>query len=280
MTVCATTRRTMMQFRPAGRRVQLQQSDCANPERRCPGRVGGGVRLESGGRLFARRKFRLDTREDQRRMMMKKTLWPQSPSRPWSVSQALPQRKPLPAVSGKAGPRSRPAGAESQSWRRRDTSAARRTAGAQIHKPDRPIRRKVHPAPLLTQPMAPRSRRSIWASAARNRVAPTKPTRAARAKTGKYRQATALAVSASGPLSQDQRARSGHDRQGSSARATTNISSTSRSAHRTARRAYRGVPEDVVEIVPQYEGYDYVMVGDEILIIDPNSLDIVAVIEA
>ena len=40
------------------------------------------------------------------------------------------------------------------------------------------------------------------------------------------------------------------------------------------------LPEDVVEIVPQYEGFDYVMVGDEILIIDPNSLDIIAVIEA
>ena len=40
------------------------------------------------------------------------------------------------------------------------------------------------------------------------------------------------------------------------------------------------LPEDVVEVVPQYEGYDYVVVGDEILIIDPDSSEIVAIIEA
>ncbi len=32
------------------------------------------------------------------------------------------------------------------------------------------------------------------------------------------------------------------------------------------------LPEDVVEVVPQYEGYDYIVVNDEILIIDPDSL--------
>jgi hypothetical protein len=40
------------------------------------------------------------------------------------------------------------------------------------------------------------------------------------------------------------------------------------------------LPEDVVEIVPQYEGFEYVMVGDQILIIDPDSLEIVAIIQA
>jgi opacity protein-like surface antigen len=38
------------------------------------------------------------------------------------------------------------------------------------------------------------------------------------------------------------------------------------------------LPEDVVEIVPQYEGFDYVVVGDEILIIDPDTLAIVDII--
>jgi hypothetical protein len=38
------------------------------------------------------------------------------------------------------------------------------------------------------------------------------------------------------------------------------------------------LPEDIVQIVPEYEGYDYVIVGDNILIIDPDSLEIVAVI--
>ncbi|HEX4411243.1 MAG TPA: DUF1236 domain-containing protein [Xanthobacteraceae bacterium] len=40
------------------------------------------------------------------------------------------------------------------------------------------------------------------------------------------------------------------------------------------------IPDDVVEIVPEYRGFDYVMVGDEILIIDPDTLEIVAVINA
>jgi flagellar motor protein MotB len=39
------------------------------------------------------------------------------------------------------------------------------------------------------------------------------------------------------------------------------------------------LPEDVVEIVPQYEGFDYIVVGDQILIVDPDSLAIVAIIE-
>jgi hypothetical protein len=39
------------------------------------------------------------------------------------------------------------------------------------------------------------------------------------------------------------------------------------------------LPPDVVQIVPQYEGFDYVVVGEQILIIDPNSMEIVAVIE-
>lgn len=39
------------------------------------------------------------------------------------------------------------------------------------------------------------------------------------------------------------------------------------------------LPEDVVAVVPQYEGFDYVVVGDQILIVDPDSLAIVAVIE-
>ena len=38
------------------------------------------------------------------------------------------------------------------------------------------------------------------------------------------------------------------------------------------------VPPEIVEVVPEYQGFDYVMVGDEILIVDPDSLQIVAVI--
>ena len=47
-----------------------------------------------------------------------------------------------------------------------------------------------------------------------------------------------------------------------------------RSVHFTA------LPEDIVRIVPEYRGYDYVLVRDEILIIDPQTLEIVAIIPA
>jgi hypothetical protein len=40
------------------------------------------------------------------------------------------------------------------------------------------------------------------------------------------------------------------------------------------------LPEDVVEVVPQYEGFEYVLLGDEILIIDPDNLAIVAIVPA
>jgi hypothetical protein len=39
-------------------------------------------------------------------------------------------------------------------------------------------------------------------------------------------------------------------------------------------------PEDIVSIVPEYRGFDYIVVGDNILIVDPVTLEIVAVIPA
>jgi hypothetical protein len=40
------------------------------------------------------------------------------------------------------------------------------------------------------------------------------------------------------------------------------------------------LPVSIVEYAPQYRDYDYVQVGDEILIVDPHTLRIVAVIAA
>jgi hypothetical protein len=40
------------------------------------------------------------------------------------------------------------------------------------------------------------------------------------------------------------------------------------------------LPIEIVEIVPEYRGYEYVLVGDEILIIDPDTFEIVAVLPA
>jgi hypothetical protein len=40
------------------------------------------------------------------------------------------------------------------------------------------------------------------------------------------------------------------------------------------------LPVDIVTIVPEYRGYDYIVVGDQILIIDPQTLEIVDIIPA
>lgn len=40
------------------------------------------------------------------------------------------------------------------------------------------------------------------------------------------------------------------------------------------------LPTEVVEVVPEFRGYDYIIVGDNILIIDPDTLEIVDIIAA
>lgn len=40
------------------------------------------------------------------------------------------------------------------------------------------------------------------------------------------------------------------------------------------------LPAEVVEVYPEWRGYDYILVGDEILVIDPDSHEIVAILEA
>ncbi len=45
-----------------------------------------------------------------------------------------------------------------------------------------------------------------------------------------------------------------------------------------ARYRFRPLPPDIVSFVPEYEGYDYIVVDDQILILDPEFHDIVAII--
>ncbi len=82
-------------------------------------------------------------------------------------------------------------------------------------------------------------------------------------------------------LSQDQRSRIGAViGKSSSARVTTNVNFNVSVGARVPRDVHVAVlPADVVEIVPQYEGFDYVVVGEQILIIDPTDMEIVAIIE-
>jgi hypothetical protein len=48
----------------------------------------------------------------------------------------------------------------------------------------------------------------------------------------------------------------------------------------TTSRSDRNANVDIVTIVPEYRGFDYIVVGDSILIVDPVTLEIVAVIPA
>lgn len=43
---------------------------------------------------------------------------------------------------------------------------------------------------------------------------------------------------------------------------------------------YYPIPQDVVVIYPEWRGYDYILVGDQIVIIDPRSHEIVAILGA
>jgi hypothetical protein len=83
-------------------------------------------------------------------------------------------------------------------------------------------------------------------------------------------------------LSQDQRSRisAAIGRGGGSAR-VNNVSFNVAVGTRVPRDVHVVVlPEDIVSIVPEYRGFDYIVVGDRILIIDPDSLEIVTIIEA
>ena len=40
------------------------------------------------------------------------------------------------------------------------------------------------------------------------------------------------------------------------------------------------LPVEVVDIYPEWRGYDYILVGDQIVIIDPRTHEIVAIVEA
>jgi hypothetical protein len=40
------------------------------------------------------------------------------------------------------------------------------------------------------------------------------------------------------------------------------------------------LPVEVIAIYPEWRGYDYILVGSEILVIDPRTHEIVAILEA
>ena len=61
----------------------------------------------------------------------------------------------------------------------------------------------------------------------------------------------------------------------------TNVNFTVKVGARVPRTVrFYALPVEIVDIVPEYQGYEYVLVGDEILIIDPDTLEIVAILPA
>jgi hypothetical protein len=40
-----------------------------------------------------------------------------------------------------------------------------------------------------------------------------------------------------------------------------------------------GVPRPIIEIEPEWRGFEYFMIGDQIVIVNPRSMEIVAVID-
>jgi len=84
-------------------------------------------------------------------------------------------------------------------------------------------------------------------------------------------------------LSQDQRSRIssviGHG--SGAARVSSNVNFNIAVGTRVPRDVHIAVlPEDIVTIVPEYRGFNYIVVGNRILIIDPDSLEIVTIIES
>ena len=45
-----------------------------------------------------------------------------------------------------------------------------------------------------------------------------------------------------------------------------------------ARYRFRPLPPEILSFVPEYEGYDYIVVDDQILILDPDTREVVAII--
>jgi outer membrane biosynthesis protein TonB len=138
---------------------------------------------------------------------------------------------------------------------------------------------KVNPAPLAQAPEkaapAPHAQGSDKTKPAtpQNAQAPSKAAAPNAAAERGSKSDTSVVVSS------EQHAKIREMLHGESNERLTNVSfsiSVGQAIPRTVH-LYR-LPVRIVEYVPQYRGYDYFLVGDEILIVDPVTLRIVAVI--
>jgi hypothetical protein len=162
---------------------------------------------------------------------------------------------------------------------------AQGTQGAQSTKPDEHVGQDQQKETTPPQKGAQQDQQTTppQKGAQEERSTPTKGAQDENSKSGvNANQKNANGSKGSVQLSQDQRTKIhgiiGHD---SSARVTTNVNFNITVGTRVPSSVHVEVlPEDVVEIVPQYQSFEYVIVGDNILIIDPNTMEIVDIIPA
>ncbi len=82
-------------------------------------------------------------------------------------------------------------------------------------------------------------------------------------------------------LSQEQRTKIHATIVNQKAERVTNVNFSVKVGTRVPRTVhFYPLPVQIIEIVPEYRGYEYILVGDEIVIIDPRTLEIVAIIPA
>ena len=132
-----------------------------------------------------------------------------------------------------------------------------------------------HPASLPQKSSAPTAQAPLKEKTAPTAQAPVKEKTAPSVAKDETKSGVPAALSA------EQHAKIWSTLRGEKAERLTNVqfSTTVGGIIPAAVHLYR-LPVSIVEYAPQYRDYEYILVGDEILIVDPRTLRIVAVIAA
>jgi Protein of unknown function (DUF1236) len=268
-----------------------------NPERECRSGVGDEYTIESGGgfAINARPGFDMWRKEKRRATVkMKKALLATVAAvavvgfSALATAQNADQGKDATKSPGPAAQEQKATpgagGAMMKSQGAQEQHPGQSAQGAQSTKPSTKPDERVGQDQQQGQQKGAQDERSTPQKGAQGSI-PTKGAQDDNSKSGananqKNANQSKGSRGASVQLSQDQRTKIqgviGHD---SSARVTTNVNFNVTVGTRVPSSVHVVVlPENVVEIVPQYEGFDYVIVGDNILIIDPDTMEIVDVI--
>ena len=188
----------------------------------------------------------------------------QMPERAPAAQQSAPAEKSAPpATTGQAEPKAMP----------RDSQVAPGSSRT----PDSKAAQEVKPG--TTGQGSDKASQNEKASPGNNAQAPGSNTPARDA--GKSQTTGQGAASTSASLTTEQRSKISASLKQSNAPRVTKVNfniTIGTQVPRDIRRA--PLPATVIEVYPVWRGYEYVMVDDEILIIDPATMRIVAVIEA